>query len=307
MRLSMSLTGIFAAIFASILSSFYGAEQSVSSIKPIEHKQCSAIVWDLGGVVFDTSKHQTVWEIGPKLLISFWLSSKNSKDFSQLKKRYFEMLNFITKSDGNPWNIKDGDGNELPQLMAEWMRGMRSNKEILQQIDQFTQLNKKWFNSPSERRVLRNIARITFDPRLLNKTRTLYTEAVDLIQECKQRGFKLYILSNWDRESSKLMVNKYPHVFELFDGIIFSGDIGHAKPEPEIFKTLTDIIPAQECVFIDDQEENIQAARTVGFNTIQVCYDKKMLGSKPNFQLVKEQLDHIKSPLMPVAEETSYA
>ena len=54
------------------------------------------------------------------------------------------------------------------------------------------------------------------------------------------------------------------------DGGIFSYLVGAIKPEPEIYQILIDkyrLVP-EECIFIDDREANLAAARKLGFQTI---------------------------------------
>ena len=92
---------------------------------------------------------------------------------------------------------------------------------------------------------------------------------VDLIVQLKQQGYLLYGLSNWSTETYPLAREKY-HFFDLLDDIVLSGEIGHNKPEPEIYRIMLEKIgrPAQECLFIDDALPNINQANTMGFNTI---------------------------------------
>jgi epoxide hydrolase-like predicted phosphatase len=53
---------------------------------------------------------------------------------------------------------------------------------------------------------------------------------------------------------------------EMFDTVVISGEVGMRKPEPEIFELalLRIGLPAEVCVFIDDMEPNIAAARQAG-------------------------------------------
>ena len=92
---------------------------------------------------------------------------------------------------------------------------------------------------------------------------------VDILQRLKRAGYPLYGLSNWSAET-------FPHAreqhdfFDLFDDMVISGEVGHVKPDPEIFQILLDKIgkPANECLFIDDAMANIQQAQKLGFSTI---------------------------------------
>ena len=95
------------------------------------------------------------------------------------------------------------------------------------------------------------------------------TGTVDLAKQLKQAGYLLYGFSNWSAETFPLAREKYDF-FDLFDDMVISGEVGHVKPQPEIFQILLDKIgrPAPQCLFIDDSLPNIQQANTMGFNTI---------------------------------------
>ena len=53
---------------------------------------------------------------------------------------------------------------------------------------------------------------------------------------------------------------------ERFDGCVFSFREGIVKPDPEIYKVLLRRygLKAEECVFIDDTEENVRSAQKLG-------------------------------------------
>ncbi len=86
----------------------------------------------------------------------------------------------------------------------------------------------------------------------------------DIVRELKQRGIKVYLLSN---------ICKYfaAHAHEIdalsdFDGCVFSAEIGMVKPHAEIFEYICNkygIIP-DKAVFVDDNEANIRGARAYG-------------------------------------------
>ncbi len=64
----------------------------------------------------------------------------------------------------------------------------------------------------------------------------------------------------------------YPRelIFELFDAVVISAEVGMRKPEPRIFWHAADLLglrPA-ECIFIDDIEANVAAAEQLGFTGI---------------------------------------
>jgi 2-haloacid dehalogenase len=95
------------------------------------------------------------------------------------------------------------------------------------------------------------------------------TGTVELLRQLKQAGYPLYGLSNWSAETFPYARAKYDF-FDLFDNMVISGQVGHIKPDPQIFHILLDKIgrPAQECLLIDDSLPNIEQANKMGFVTI---------------------------------------
>jgi len=92
---------------------------------------------------------------------------------------------------------------------------------------------------------------------------------VDIMREVKSAGYPVYGLSNWSTETFPLLQHRYPFLPEL-DGYLLSGMAGVAKPDEEIFKIFLARVErsAEDCVFIDDAQMNIDTARRLGFNSI---------------------------------------
>ncbi len=83
-------------------------------------------------------------------------------------------------------------------------------------------------------------------------------------------NYRLLYLSNY----SRYVMKANPEVLDflpLLDGGVFSCDVKLIKPDPKIYETIAEkykLIPS-ECVFIDDLEKNIKAAKNFGFHGIQ--------------------------------------
>jgi 2-haloacid dehalogenase len=110
---------------------------------------------------------------------------------------------------------------------------------------------------------------------------------VDILKRLKQAGYPLYGLSNWSAETFPSMRERHDF-FDLFDDMVISGEVGHAKPEPQIFQILLDKIgkPAGECLFIDDSLANIQQAQKLGFATILFQSPQQLESSLRDFKIV---------------------
>ena len=93
---------------------------------------------------------------------------------------------------------------------------------------------------------------------------------VEILYRLKTKGYSLYGLSNWSAETFSLVRDEYPF-FDEFDEIIISGEVNLIKPKPEIYNLLLSKIEysASECLFIDDAQVNINAARALGFHTLR--------------------------------------
>ena len=92
---------------------------------------------------------------------------------------------------------------------------------------------------------------------------------VSILEQLKKAGYKLYGLTNWSAETFPRARQRHGF-FDLLDDMVISGEVGHVKPDPEIFQILLERIgrPARECLFIDDALANVQQAQRMGFVTV---------------------------------------
>lgn len=96
----------------------------------------------------------------------------------------------------------------------------------------------------------------------------LETEA--LLNKLKaDNKYRLIALTNWSAETFQIALKRFGFL-KLFEGIVVSGDEKTRKPYPEIYEILIDrykLIP-KNCVFIDDNIDNIKAAEKFGIHGI---------------------------------------
>ena len=81
--------------------------------------------------------------------------------------------------------------------------------------------------------------------------------------------YSLALLSNDVSEWSKYLRDH--HAIEpLIDAAFISGDLGVRKPDPKIYQAALDSlgVQADECVFVDDYPERVEAARKLGICSI---------------------------------------
>ena len=88
------------------------------------------------------------------------------------------------------------------------------------------------------------------------------------LEELKAKGYRVYLLSNYSKDYFELHRKSKFTFVDLADGMVISGFEKINKPEPEIYKILLDrysLIP-EECIFMDDREINVEAAKKLRIN-----------------------------------------
>jgi epoxide hydrolase-like predicted phosphatase len=96
---------------------------------------------------------------------------------------------------------------------------------------------------------------------------------VHKIMELRDQGMKLGLLTNNVKEFGDHWRATFP--IELFDEVVDSSHVGVRKPEPAIYALTCDrmAISPDEAVFLDDNVDNIEAARAYGMEVVHVGID----------------------------------
>jgi putative hydrolase of the HAD superfamily len=113
----------------------------------------------------------------------------------------------------------------------------------------------------------------------LHRFREIYFEAldpnqpmIDLMRDLKGRGYRMALLTNNVREWEPLWRTMLP-VDEIFEVVVDSAFVGIRKPDSGIYElTLERLgsgVGARECLFVDDVEVNVAAARQLGMTAVQ--------------------------------------
>lgn len=97
-----------------------------------------------------------------------------------------------------------------------------------------------------------------------------YKESAEWVKKYKQAGFGIYILSNYPVALFKAHQKEFEFL-PYADGVVVSSFEKVMKPDAKIFNILLERygLKADECVFIDDREENVAGARAVGMNAVR--------------------------------------
>lgn len=109
-------------------------------------------------------------------------------------------------------------------------------------------------------------------------TRTPYVDGIEeTVAALKERGYKLYLLSN----APDYFYENIGHyrVFDLFDGFVVSGCEKVVKPDRRIYEIVLERfgLRAEECVFFDDLEKNVEGAKAVGIEAYRFEGDVRLI------------------------------
>jgi 2-haloacid dehalogenase len=154
--------------------------------------------------------------------------------------REAEMETILADVLNHDWNLARDHGDSWPDAMAE-----------------LALMYPQWAD------VLRD-----YDERWAETLAGSHEDSVAVLRELHEHRVPIYALSNWSAE-------KFPHAEELyewldwFDGVVVSGRVKLAKPDPAIFRYLFETyrLEPRDVLFVDDYEPNIVAARELGMAT----------------------------------------
>jgi putative hydrolase of the HAD superfamily len=106
------------------------------------------------------------------------------------------------------------------------------------------------------------------------------TAMIDAVRQVKGAGYRTALLTNVSRNGESLWRGMIP-VDDLFDVIIDSSRVGLRKPDPAIYQLTCERLGVQprDCLFIDDLECNVDAARDLGMEAIQ-CLDPVLIADE---------------------------
>ena len=167
-------------------------------------------------------------------------------------------LGGVILADGPQYSAQNSQRVGLSQAFKsdawqQWMKGMLTKNQLIDQLSlSFKREDIEWVLAQT-----------------LNPARPLVAECVAIINELKRADYKVYVLSNFARETYQTFIvdNEF---FKNFDGMMFSYQVGYTKPNA-IFYTLFlekyNLNPA-ECVFIDDVADNVYAAQQLDIKGI---------------------------------------
>lgn len=113
----------------------------------------------------------------------------------------------------------------------------------------------------------------------------------DLVKKLKEKGYRLYLLSNYSEELFTVHTAGLPFL-DFVDGGVISYEIHQIKPNPPIYEHLMEKyrLKAEDCMFFDDRPENTEAARKLGMQAVTVVDGSEELLLRELEKLLNQEL-----------------
>ncbi|HRQ62667.1 MAG TPA: HAD-IA family hydrolase [Candidatus Dependentiae bacterium] len=222
------------------------------------------IIFDLEGVLFEEDKIAFAQKIGVGTLARYSLSSWSNPETVCL-----DTLQKISSQEANqpevPLRHRD---RIMPRCIVDWQLGNATAQHVRQQLkSQLDTLHKQnFFRNDQEKDIITQILDISINPDHLAEIAKPVPAMVNLLKHLHDHGYQLFILSNLAQEPYAVLHREFPHITALFQDIIISANIKMLKPDKKIFEHIinTYALNPQDCIFIDNQKENVVAAESLG-------------------------------------------
>lgn len=172
------------------------------------------------------------------------------------------------------------------ELGFKEMDDIRSNKELFNTLIDYEKgiISTHNFREVLKSQTNKNISDTDIDNAWNSMILDIPVERVKKLEELKE-NYRIYLLSNTSElhfdcfNTNFASETKYKGLCDLFEKDYYSHVMGMRKPDLEIYQeVLRDSnLNARETLFVDDFEENVQAARELGMKAYQVKTDQGLL------------------------------
>ncbi len=248
----------------------------------------TTIVFDLTGVIFKVNKLDMCKRLG--LWRTFWYVLTHRKNPVDL---YLNTLNALERLSAHTAENNDqmrfGDIS-FPASITEYFTGKKTGRQTAYELHAGIQTlyMEHYFASQQERALVDHVVSRFF---INDKNASGFIpikKSIEIIKKLKG-SYRLLLLSNFDKETFAQLYTRYRPIFDLFDGMVISGQVGLLKPYKPVYQHLLNSykITAEETIFVDDQEENLREPRKMGLKTILYKKHSQLLRELQTYTSVK--------------------
>lgn len=169
----------------------------------------------------------------------------------------FDEVGYLSKKFKNPETIK------TLQKTIFWSKEWRLlDKNILSEEEVITILGKR---QPDLKEEIREVVEAWFNGLAPMEA------SIQLLKTLREKNYKIYFLSNFYEKAFNYILNNYAFL-EGAEGYLISYQVRLIKPEKEIYEVLLAKfnLKPEECLFLDDMDENLEAGRKLGIKGINI-------------------------------------
>lgn len=175
---------------------------------------------------------------------------------------------------------------DIGQVLAafrwkEYIKAFGFTEEMNERLAKATVLSPYWNEVDRGVKTQEEIIELctSIDPAIESEIRLFFKDPTNMVIEfdyskdwivsLKKMGYHIYILSNYGEYQFAHVKNVFQFL-KYVDGAVISYEVKCIKPEPKIYQTLLDRyqLKGEECVFIDDLNNNLIGAKAFGIETI---------------------------------------
>lgn len=199
----------------------------------------------------------------------------------ELQEKYFNALNAIQKPQAHNCKVY-WNGKEAPEYIYQLLLGATPNHVLLKEVKE--KIKDRKYNI-QERKTIKNLANITFDPKINSEVMQLNHDAVHLTNKLIKKGHRIIIADNYSGEAAAELRKK--HDILRTTPMVVSGEI-KTTISPEFYKKIFSQfnINPNDCILILTEEKYVPYAQQAGIPSSKIIVYK---GHKATEKILKEQ------------------
>lgn len=233
-----------------------------------EQPKVTNIVVDLTNVLFLINVRGVLKSVGIFNLLWYVLTKRKSPEAVS-----FKFLEALQQASPPKYPLISYKNYTMPDCITANLLGLITSQEVWNQLKEAIHIfgSRNFFHDAHEQRMIARLMENMFNVERIKYNMRPNLPIVKLLKSIKNKPqYKLFLLTNVGHDTYHALTQAHPELFSLFDGAIISANVQELKPYSQIYHTLLNtyqLLP-EESVFIDDQSENIDMARILGFNGI---------------------------------------
>lgn len=227
----------------------------------------NTLIFDLTGVLFIVDQRKVFKLMGLSNVLLYTLTH-----FKNPYKQALSLTEIMAQKEPAQSTPLYYKGYLQPQCITSLLLGTmtaeQAYKELEGHVDTLAQ--EGHIKSKRELQLIRDFVTLLTDEKTKVSIWTPNYVVIGMIKQMQENGIDYYILSNLDLSSYEYLSKRYQDIFSLFTDAVISAQVGMIKPDQLMYTYLIEkhALKPASCLFIDDQQENINAAQDLGINGI---------------------------------------